>query len=591
MRTVAAALGVICGQLGTLGLFLEFARIPLADQSNNSWIIWATFMTCIASFVVLSAGLLRSAWRPAKPRTQSIRLLLVPMAIYATSWSILSSQALRIDTFLMLDQISWALLFCLSLTSLLPLPNHLGALAVSQHALQCGMLMCLHLVADNGHSALGLQLTGLMGLLCAVSHLSVKRANARLSMDRLAQEQHSQLLHLHEVHIAQARLCAMVSHDLRQPVHALGLMLERIQQTAPEFSERVDVDAVSDVTHSLTHSLGMLMDATRLNSGEIVALPDAVSLEQLFISLNHEFKDTAHRNSLHLVFDHGHLDALTDPHVLRTILSNLISNSIKYSLKGSISIRARLKDDEWISIDVADEGKGIAKQDLPRIFEPFVKLQLRSTEEDGVGLGLTIVKQMADLIKAPLSITSKIGVGTTFSIELPRTEPATRTESLASQVQFRELQVVVVDNDRMVLDNTVQTLEEWGCRVIAAHDWPELECRLGRTAGRIDLILCDFHLDGAVSGCDLIIKLRDWQKAEIPSILLTGDVDVRHAPEGPAHSVAIAYKPLPSRKLAMLIHEMTTATVTSHRRSPPGGSPETTKPSFPRASMTSKCLI
>ena len=118
LRTVAAALGVICGQLGTLGLFLEFARIPLADQSNNSWIIWATFMTCIASFVVLSAGLLRSAWRPAKPRTQSIRLLLVPMAIYATSWSILSSQALRIDTFLMLDQISWALLFCLSLTSL-----------------------------------------------------------------------------------------------------------------------------------------------------------------------------------------------------------------------------------------------------------------------------------------------------------------------------------------------------------------------------------------------------------------------------------------------------------------------------------------
>ena len=383
----------------------------------------------------------------------------------------------------------------------------------------------------------------------------------------------------------------MASHDLRQPVQALGLMLERIQHTAPRFSDRVDIDAVSEVTSSLTRSMDRLMDVTRLNSGEIVVLPETVSIQQLFSSLNHEFKDTAQRNSLHLVFDHGQLDALTDPHLLRTILSNLISNSIKYSRKGNIGIRASQKDSDAIRIVVADEGMGIAQHDLPRIFEPFVKLQLRSTEQDGIGLGLSIVKQMADLIKAPLSITSRIGVGTTFSIELPKAEAVTRSENLAPQAHFHDLQVVVVDNDRMVLDNMEQTLEEWGCRVISAHDWPELEARLGRTAGRIDLILSDFHLDGKVSGCDLIFKLRQRQKAEIPSILLTGDVDIRHAIEGSAQSMVVAYKPLPSRKLAMLIHETTTATVARCRKSPPEGSPETTKPSFPRASMTSKCLI
>ncbi len=163
----------------------------------------------------------------------------------------------------------------------------------------------------------------------------------------------------------------------------------------------------------------------------------------------------------------------------------------------------------------------------------------------------------------------------------------TRSENLAPQAHFHDLQVVVVDNDRMVLDNMAQTLEEWGCRVISAHDWPELEARLGRTAGRIDLILSDFHLDGKVSGCELIFKLRQRQKAEIPSILLTGDVDIRHAIEGSAQSMVVAYKPLPSRKLAMLIHETTTATVARCRKSPPEGSPETTKPSFPRASMKS----
>lgn len=559
--TLAPALCAIGGQLGTLRLFHEFARPPQADAYGNSGVIWVAYVLCIVCFVALSVGMLREAVQAAKPHRPSFHALLIPMAVYVMAWSVLTAQALRIDTAVMLDDIGWAFLFCLTLTSLLPLPGNLGTLAASQHALQCGALIWLYLIADNGHSAVSLQMTLLLSLLCAANHLAVKRANERLALDQRLKEQGAQVTYLHEAHVSKSRLLAMVSHDLRQPVHALGLMLERIQQTAPEFSDRVEVGAVNDVTSSLTYSLNMLMAVTRLNSGDIVALPESVPLAQLFSALNHEFKGSADQNALRLEFDHGHLHVATDPNLLRIILSNLIANSIKYSRKGRIAVRASLKDEESIRIDVSDQGIGIAAHDLPRIFDPFVKLQLRSTEQDGVGLGLAIVKQVADLIQAPLNISSEIGVGTTFSIELPRTEVPPQAENTSPEMRFHDLLVVVVDNDKVVLDNTVQTLEAWGCRVIAARNWAELTAGLARKAGPIDLILSDFHLDGGVSGYDVIIKLRKRERTEIPGILLTGDVELRHAAEGRSQNVVVAYKPLPSKQLAMLVHETTAATV------------------------------
>lgn len=406
-------------------------------------------------------------------------------------------------------------------------------------------------------------------MVCAANYLSVKRTNERLEQNGFLSEQISQrtllqnqVTQLHEAHVSKARLLAMMSHDLRQPLHALGLMLERIRQEVPKFSERVEVDAVSDVASSLTNSLSMLMAITRLNSGDIVPLPEPVSLEQLFSSLNHEFKDTANQRALRLFFDHGNLYALTDPNLIRIILANLISNSIKYSTMGEISIRAVLQDKESVRIDVRDEGSGIGSNDVSKIFEPFVRLQLRSVESDGIGLGLAIVKQMANLIKAPLEVRSEVGVGSTFSIELPRTQQINRSDQGENRASLQGLVVVLVDNDSVVLNSTTQTLERWGCRVIAAHDWPELKAKLDRSSSPIDLILSDFHLQGDVSGYELIMRLRKRQKSEIPSILLTGDVDVRADAEAPSQGVVIAYKPLPSKRLAMLIYETTAATVT-----------------------------
>lgn len=203
--------------------------------------------------------------------------------------------------------------------------------------------------------------------------------------------------------------------------------------------------------------------------------------------------------------------------------------------------------------------------DLTRIFEPFVRLPYKKGSVDGIGLGLAIVKQTADLIKAPLEVESVVGEGTTFHLTLPRCEDLQAAAAPAKDNHLRGVRIVVVDNDEIVLESMARTLEEWGCRVIAACDWNGLEAKLEMTSSPIDLILTDFHLDAGLSGYELIKRVRKRLGVQIPSILLTGDVEIRHGPESTATAVVIAYKPLPYEKLANLIQE----TISSYARVEP----------------------
>lgn len=387
----------------------------------------------------------------------------------------------------------------------------------------------------------------------AEEHVHVRRSQKERQEEKGYLVQ--QVTHLQEAHAAKARLLAMVSHDLRQPVHALGLMLGRLRREASLSSLRVEVEAVNEVVNSLSKSLTMLMAVTRLNSGQVTSLVEAISLEKLFSSLANEFYETATSAGLSIQFEAHELHVLTDPNHLRTILTNLLSNAVKYSSRGVVRMTAISPIPQTVVISVQDNGIGIPADDLTRIFEPFVRLPFRKGSVDGIGLGLAIVKQTADLIKAPIEVESTLGQGTTFSLTLSRSEDLQAPAQPAKETYLRGVRIVVVDNDEIVLESMARTLEEWGCRVIAAADWPGLEAKLQMTVSPIDLILTDFHLDGGLSGYELIKRIRKRQNAQIPSILLTGDVEIRHGPESTATAVVIAYKPLPYEKLANLIQE------------------------------------
>lgn len=396
---------------------------------------------------------------------------------------------------------------------------------------------------------------GLIALRMAQNRERTQAVQGALAKGRQDEKSYlvQRLGHLQEANAAKSRLLAVISHDLRQPVHALGMMLGRLRREAAATTFRVEFDEVNQVVESLSSSLSTLMAVTRLNSGRMDATLVPVVLEDLFDALKSEFHQLAALKGLELVVQSNQLGITTDPEHLRTILTNLLSNAIKYSANGHVQLIAEAVSTQSVTITVRDEGLGIAGPDLSRMFEPFVRLRYHKSAAEGIGLGLSIVKQTAELIDVPIEVASTLGEGTCFSIVFPRYRAhATATRRLPG-VLLRGLRVVVVDNDETVLASTAKSLEELGCRVIASNAWVGLEAKLDMTVSPVDLILTDYHLDAGTSGYELILHLRQRYGVAIPAILLTGDVEIRHGHDSNTAGITIAYKPLPHDSLAKLI--------------------------------------
>ena len=534
--------------------------------------MWGMSLLCLVSYAIWALWLLKDTLNTAvriRPTTNpGLQILLGLTVAYGVVWSSLMSLLLSHATSAILAMFSWPLVIAMLLSTHYHAQGSLKRPAWILLTIQTTALAGFWVATQKTQTAWveAVALIAVLVLSCTTANMRgrehadiQRRTNERMEEKSFLMQQ---IAHLQEAHSSKSRLLAMVSHDLRQPVHALGLMLGRFRQDTSS-SMRIEIEAVNDVVNSLSKSLTMLMAVTRLNSGQVIALPEPVSLERLFRSLSNEFEGTATAGRLRLEFHSGDLTVTTDPNHLRTILANLISNAIKYTPQGGVQVKARVSQPGKVKIQVHDTGIGIPNNELSRIFDPFVRLHFRKTSADGIGLGLAIVKQTAELIKSPLDVESSVGKGTVFALELPLSRKAQACGDPMPDTYLRALRVVVVDNDETVLESMARTLEEWGCRVIAANGWEQLEVKLTMTVSPVDLVLTDFHLDAGFSGYELITRLRQKYGIQIPAILLTGDVEIRHGPDSTATSVVIAYKPLSREKLARLMYD----TVSTHKAS------------------------
>lgn len=526
LLAMTSALAYVVWHFRLLRFALRAQPVALEDPPPFRWLTW---LTLLYGVVWVSACVYLYADRASPGRGFDVLLLTLQAGVLLSSLFHVDGQ---------LKRLAWMLLF-------IQIPCVAGLAMLSERA-------------DRYYPEVIASLLFLLVGYAVATFRAQAHAYVRSTLTEWEEEKNLlalQLAQQQEAHAAKARLLAMVSHDLRQPVHALGLMLGRLRREASLSSLRVEVEAANEVVNSLSKSLTMLMAVTRLNSGQVTAHSEAVSLEKMFASLATEFDDTAGTSGMSMVLEANELSVCTDPHHLRTILINLLSNSIKCAEGGVVRIVATSPTPQTVVISVEDNGLGIPMADLTRIFDPFVRLPHRKGSADGIGLGLAIVKQTAEVIKAPLDVESVLGRGTIFHLTLPRCEDSHVAPAPAKDAYLRGVRIVVVDNDEIVLESMARTLEEWGCRVIAACDWSGLEAKLEMTSSPIDLILTDFHLDAGLSGYELIKRVRKRQGVQVPSILLTGDVEIRHGPESTAAAVVIAYKPLPYEKLANLIQE------------------------------------
>lgn len=352
--------------------------------------------------------------------------------------------------------------------------------------------------------------------------------------------------------IAKSRFLAQASHDLRQPVHAIGLFLNSLKQTSLGVDQRLIVDRIDRSVRGVAGLFKSLLDISTLESGALHPKYQPVVLDQLFFEIAQQNHDSAGWADIDLRFWSTKYTVIADRTLLLTMLQNLVSNAIKYAPGRSVLLGCRRKGD-LVSICVCDRGPGIAPEHLPHLFEEFYQIRnLGDPDIQGVGLGLSIVQRLSRLMDLDVKFLSRQGQGTTVSIcglkLCDRSADASPNYAEANFMDpFVGFRIMLVEDDRDVLDATADLLRGWGCEVKAYTGIPSapIDC---------DLIITDFDIGGSVTGADCVNSIRHQNSRLIPAIMMTGHDEVRVIQMIDDESIPVLKKPVRPAELRSTIN-------------------------------------
>jgi CheY-like chemotaxis protein/anti-sigma regulatory factor (Ser/Thr protein kinase) len=351
-----------------------------------------------------------------------------------------------------------------------------------------------------------------------------------------------------------SRFLAIASHDLRQPVHALGLFAATLEKRLHGTSEEPLVRNVVRSIDGLDRSFNAMLDISRLDAGTIEPNFQHFPLRDLFRRLHMHFAGQAELDGLSLRFSPGGKSVTSDPQLLERILGNLIQNAIKYTEHGGIVVVARTTHTHF-NVEVWDTGVGMRGPDLPRIFDEFYQVGRGDrTRARGLGMGLAIVKRLARLLGHGLTVVSQPGRGTMFRVAikqggLPDIQDVTAAADTLPMPVLQARTVLIIDDEESIREGLGLLLEEWGYQAVAAGTVEQAERMVRMLGGAPDLILSDLHLGDGPDGIAAIDAVRRQCGCDVPAILITGDTSHEEMRRATDSGHPVLFKPVQPRKL------------------------------------------
>ena len=358
---------------------------------------------------------------------------------------------------------------------------------------------------------------------------------------------------------AKSRFLAAASHDLRQPMHALGLFVTQLNNRIKDPENRHLTGRIEAAVSALQGLLDALLDVSRLDAGVVTANLTDFRVNTLLERIETAFAPDATDRGLHFRVARCRLAVRSDPMLLERILINLVANALRYSEAGGILVGCRRRG-ERVRIEVWDTGVGIAPEHQQAIFQEFY--QVGNPERDrtkGMGLGLSIAARLARLLGGRIDLRSVPGRGSVFAVEVPRADEIRATVPDVAPTDINDrLQgafVLVVDDDALVCEALAGLMEQWGCTVIMAASGDQALAALTQQARRPDAVLCDYRLPADETGSDVIRRLRERVGADLPAALITGDTSPERLREARESGIPLLHKPVqPARLRALLEH-------------------------------------
>ena len=419
------------------------------------------------------------------------------------------------------------------------------------------------LVADRVHTFTALVMSVVLGFVLAFGHhlnnvltrsLAIRYENIDLinglkSQTRAAHEARTAA---EAANRAKSQLLAAASHDLRQPLHALGLYTAVLATRARDSSWQPLVGNVQNAVNALEAQFAQLLDLSQLEAGAHKPERSRVALAPLFARVVAEFRPQAEARGIKLRSVPTRLAVDSDSALLERMLRNLVANAVRHTSRGGVVVGARRRGTN-VSAVVVDTGVGIAPEHRERIFEEFYQVRngpTTSAASGGMGLGLAIVRRLARLLGHDVAVTSRPGTGSCFRIDAPRAVDAGHafagTRVGVEHVRRASLEgtlVAVVDDDPTAIDAMTELFSVWGAEVVGGRDAGHLLDALGRGTRYPDLVVADLRLGDGASGVVTVRALRDELGFAVPALIVSGDTSV--AAERAVRSAGLTLLPKP----------------------------------------------
>ncbi len=417
---------------------------------------------------------------------------------------------------------------------------------------------------DRVHVAIGTATLVLLPVLIQfatrVSRTFLDSVNVRLQNSELMAQLRQQKDAAEEANIAKSRFLAVASHDLRQPLHALGLFVQALQESSIAAHERHLVGNIRRSVDAMEELFDALLDISRLDAGIVRPRFETFGLATLFDRLNFEFGPVAKQKGLSLSVMKTSVYICSDPSLVERIVRNLVANAIRYTDRGGLLLGCR-RQEGGLRIEVWDTGRGIPAEKHREIFREFA--QLDATDRDphkGLGLGLAIVERLSKLLDHDIRLRSIPGKGSVFSVAIPRG----REEDVISNTAVEHttafdltgVLILVIDSEPAVRQAMEALLGKWNGEVITAASGAEMKNKLPLVRRVPSLIISDYRPRapstlGSGPTLAAIDMLRGEFNTEIPAVLLTGDT--ASARDQEVAGLPVLQKPLNPARLRTLI--------------------------------------
>ncbi|MFM2408537.1 MAG: hypothetical protein RL358_1279 [Pseudomonadota bacterium] len=356
---------------------------------------------------------------------------------------------------------------------------------------------------------------------------------------------------------------AVASHDLRQPLHALGLYAAELRRKLSGSSEQPLVERIEQSVDALATLLNALLDISKLDAGAVVPQWQSCNLTQIMSRVESDYRMQAQMKKIRFVVRPCVGWVRSDAILLERILMNLVSNALRYTPENGCVMIACRKRGNQLRIEVRDNGVGISSADQVRIFREFsqvAKTQLDNTK--GLGLGLAIVDRLAQLLGHGIEVRSMLQRGSLFAVQASLSTPIELSANAVSYPVIQAISVIdhlplsnknilVVDDDELVLTSTAAILESWGGTVFTANSLNSV-IELLALGGHWDLIVSDYQLSATETGLDVIAAVRVKLGNAPQGILISGNTGPELLQLASSTGLHLLHKPVKPAKLRSL---------------------------------------